>query len=263
MEKVNKIIRLLDNWGLIGLLVFAFTLAILLLNDYHGDSSIYIVYAKNLTEGYFLNFNQGEFSSGATSPLWAIINSLSFFIFDSVINLKLIALIFLLLSIYIYFNSINYILKDKFYSLVTSLAVLYFSLLPQIMGYETSLILIIISLLLRINFQIFTKQGHNLLYLWIVFMVFTFVRPDSLILIVLNIFFLVYNKKINLKEMLFLLSSLLFIFIYFIISQYITGTFSSSSYCRSFALSETAPSVLGIKYSLYNIKLFQIGRAHV
>ena len=52
------------------------------MNTFWGDPTIYLVYSKNIAKGDFFSFNPQTFSSGSTSPLWALILSISF-LFDN------------------------------------------------------------------------------------------------------------------------------------------------------------------------------------
>ena len=49
-----------------------------LYHNYVGDSAIYLSYARNIAHGDFFSFNPHQFSSGSTSPLWAVVMSVPF-----------------------------------------------------------------------------------------------------------------------------------------------------------------------------------------
>lgn len=42
-------------------------------DTYVGDAAVYLPYARNAAHGHLFQFNVGEFSSGSTSPLWAVL----------------------------------------------------------------------------------------------------------------------------------------------------------------------------------------------
>ena len=77
-----RIIRINDDliskFVLVGLCLTVIGAGILLIGTFWGDPTIYLVYARNIAQGDFFSFNPGEFSSGSTSPLWAMILSISF-----------------------------------------------------------------------------------------------------------------------------------------------------------------------------------------
>jgi hypothetical protein len=52
--------------------------AYLLRSVWVGDATIYLPYARNAARGDLFAFNPGEFSSGSTSPLWALLLSLPY-----------------------------------------------------------------------------------------------------------------------------------------------------------------------------------------
>jgi hypothetical protein len=55
--------------GSLALAYIAYTLR----DSYIGDAAIYLPYARNAADGHLFQFNVGEFSSGSTSPLWALV----------------------------------------------------------------------------------------------------------------------------------------------------------------------------------------------
>jgi len=57
----------------IGLLCFTVGLAAAYLPVWHGDAAIYLPYVRSLAQGRWMEFNPGEPSSGATSPLWVLL----------------------------------------------------------------------------------------------------------------------------------------------------------------------------------------------
>jgi hypothetical protein len=60
-----------------GALAIAYT-AYRLRDRYIGDAAIYLPYARNAADGHLFQFNVGEFSSGSTSPLWALVLALPY-----------------------------------------------------------------------------------------------------------------------------------------------------------------------------------------
>src|SRR4051812_36669085 len=49
-------------------------------DTYVGDASVYLPYARNAAAGHLFQFNVGEFSSGSTSPLWALLLALPYLV---------------------------------------------------------------------------------------------------------------------------------------------------------------------------------------
>lgn len=52
--------------------------AVVMRRTYGGDPTIYLPYARNLADGRLFQYNPGEFSSGSTSPLWAVLLSIPY-----------------------------------------------------------------------------------------------------------------------------------------------------------------------------------------
>lgn len=78
-----------------------------------GDATIYLVYAKNFSHGYLFQYNQGEFSSGATGPFWTLILGIVYLITGgSLFLIKLFFLFVYLLSFLALFLLVKIILKN-------------------------------------------------------------------------------------------------------------------------------------------------------
>lgn len=131
----------------LSLLLLIIIPGLLLMNTYFGDPSIYLIYAKNIANGDFFSFNAGEFSSGSTSPLWALILSLSF-IFDFAngpLISKILSFLSTSIAIVISFFSYYAISKNKMGSIIGTTTITYFLVIPGIMLYESSLVILLIS----------------------------------------------------------------------------------------------------------------------
>jgi hypothetical protein len=82
------------------------------------------------------------------------------------------------------------------------------------------------------------------------------VRPDALVLSLLGFAIFWSINKYSIKNLAYLVLSLLPFVLYISYSYIFTGTYSSSSYCRSFALAETANMIFDVKYSLSTLISF-------
>lgn len=230
--------------------IFVLVVGFILLNDYLGDPSIYYIYSKNISEGYFLNFNKGEFSSGATSPLWATLLSIPFLFSSNVIYAKMFSLFIALAAHLFLFHRLNE--HSKLLSLNISLffVVSYYTLINGLMSYETSLLLIFIPILVD------SISKKNSIKFYLSASVLPLIRPDAMVLSLLG--FVIYwsMNKYSIKNLAYFALSLLPFILYISYSYIFTGTYSSSSYCRSFALAENASTLLGFKFSLSTIISF-------
>jgi hypothetical protein len=266
MKYVIKNENIISIFLLVTIFIFSIFWAILLMNTFHGDSTIYLTYARNIAAGDFFSFNTRQFSSGTTSPLWAMILSVGFLFPYGVYIAKIIGLIFTLLALFVTYRMALEISKSKMGSVLGSAIVLYFLAFPGLMMYESSLIVCLISILLILNVRIIRHYMDNqtiknsLFSIFLIWSSIPLVRPDAVIIVFLNLFLLAAlyykNKKsVFLVFITFLLSFLPSI-LYFGYSYLTSGTFSVSSYCRAFALKEGAQSFLGLFYSFSTIKLF-------
>jgi hypothetical protein len=82
------------------------------------------------------------------------------------------------------------------------------------------------------------------------------VRPDALVISILGFGVYFLSNREKQESLMYFLISLLPFIIYISYSYFLTGTYSSSSYCRSFALAEEANSIFGFKYSLATLVSF-------
>lgn len=231
------------------LLLFLFLVMILcsyiLLNTFWGDSTIYLIYAKNIANGYFLSFNPGEFSSGATSPLWAIILSPGFILNNGVTISKIISLFFTLLALFATYTASLKISKSKIGSAISLGFLIYFLTLPGLLIYESSFIICLVSTLILLNF--YTVQYSETKYLWIIGIIWALiplVRPESLVVVIINSLILLLkfrnDKKFTFKLLLILFLSFLPSILYFGYSYLKLGIISSSTAGRAFALEDAA-----------------------
>ncbi|PKL80014.1 MAG: hypothetical protein CVV25_06060 [Ignavibacteriae bacterium HGW-Ignavibacteriae-4] len=231
-------------------LVFALVLltGVLLLNSYLGDPSIYYIFSKNISKGEFLTYNSGEFSSGATSPLWAILLSIPFFISKNIVYAKVFSFIITLVSHLYLIYCLKKINKSTILVLLLYSIISYYTLIFGLMSYEISLLLFAVPLLV-----LGVIEG-NKKHIFLSFMLLPLIRPDSIVLVLVTYIYLVYIRGLDFKsDLLKLVFAILPFGIYILISYSLTGTYSSSSYCRSFALSEGTNTIFGLKYSLSSI----------
>lgn len=79
--------------ALFGLAALAFVAiaAKTLLHTFAGDSAIYLPYARNIGNADFFSYNPHQFSSGSTSPLWALVLGVPYALGLGVTAAKLVA----------------------------------------------------------------------------------------------------------------------------------------------------------------------------
>ena len=243
------------------MIAFAFVIiaGLILINSYHGDPSIYFIYAKNIARHDFFSYNPGEFSSGATSPLWAIILSPAFLFPNAVMIVKIYCLILTLLSIFIAYKSFLYISNSKLGSAFGLAFLLYYALFPSLMCYETPLTLILLSCLLIINKKIISGNHKlwTIILLCLLWALIPLARPDAIAIVIVDALMLTLynwnNKKNRLLTPILFIISLVPLALYFAYSNAQTGMVSNSSYCRAFALQESAKHFMGLSISTESI----------
>ncbi|HRT67162.1 MAG TPA: hypothetical protein P5216_00305 [Bacteroidota bacterium] len=243
------------------IIAFAYVLiaGLILINSYQGDPSIYFIYAKNIAHLDFFSYNPGEFSSGATSPLWAIILAPPFLFSNATLLVKIYCLLLTLLACYIAYKSFLYVSNSKLGSAFGLAFLLYYALLPSLMCYETPLTIILISWLLIINKKIISgnKKAGVLILLCLLWALIPLARPDAIAITIVDAFMLTWNNWKNKKHRLLIpilfIISLIPLASYFAYSNAKTGMVSNSSYCRAFALKETAKHFMGLSISVESI----------
>jgi len=141
----------INKFLLIILFAFVVISGLLLINSFHGDPSIYFIYARNIANLDFFSYNPGEFSSGSTSPLWAIILSPSFLLPNSILIIKIFCLILTIFAFFIAYRAAINITGSKLGSTFGLIFLIYYALIPCLLCYETPLTIILLSILLVIN----------------------------------------------------------------------------------------------------------------
>jgi hypothetical protein len=169
----------------------ALLIALVMRDTYLGDPSIYFAYARNIHAGDWFQFNPGEFSSGATSPLWAVILSLAFNFVSFGIAAKAISLCILLVSLY----AASLYVGRSFPSMLAGLIlILYFYALPSNVLYESPLLLLavstfIVSALKYVDFEdkgLAFKSNRRWVHLsamWASSAALPLIRPESSVLL--------------------------------------------------------------------------------
>ena len=230
---------------------------------FDGDPTIYLAYAKNIAHGDFFSFNPGEFSSGSTSPLWAMVLSLAFLLPSSVTLSKIIGLAVTLLALFATYRMSLVVSKSKIGSAIGVCLMLYFLAHSGLAGYESSLAVCLVSAAIILTHEIIHRSsssiGRHVVGLALIWSAIPLVRPDAFAVVAANLLILAFvfikdKRSVRLLVAAFLLSLLPSI-VYFGYSYVTLGTFSTSASGRAFMMAYGAPTVLGISYSLAPIGL--------
>jgi len=223
-----------------------------------GDSAIYLSYSKQIAEGDWFSFNPGEFSSGSTSPLWAVILAISFFFSDPPFAAKIISAIATAAAL-----SSIYVAAYRYTRLRTAAALslllpLWQILQPGLFLFETPLIVLLIALLAIVSRPILVLERTDLtradaVRMGVLYALIPLVRPEAVVLVILHagIVAITCRKRGSLVPLATaLVSAAIPSVLYFGYSWMVTGYPSISAVGRAFSLRESAPSVFGRAYSL-------------
>lgn len=234
---------------------FILLYGIILIDTFHGDPSIYLCYAKNIAQGDSFSFNKGEFSSGSTSPLWALLLAPSFISTNAIQFSKFLSIFLTIFTTIILLQVLYYFTNLKICGLVGLAFAFKFYIIPSLMMYESSLTVLLTTLQIFLFFKyILEREKKYLLYSGLVCSLIPLTRPDAIILVCINIFILLYHearsKTLHFSSFLLMCSLVLLpSILYFGYSYLNLGTYSVSSACRAYALQEQAQILFGIKFS--------------
>ena len=202
------------------------------------DTYIYLQYATNIIHHAEISFNLGEKSYGFTSPLWLfLIAGLNYFIHNLISIPEILSLSFSILTIIVWFFIIKELEPNK---TILFLLLLFISLDPNLLkhshlGMEASLSYFLSSLLILLFLNYKNKPMPYTLGLALG--VYSLVRPESFILAIICIFWLLVNSFLRIKDILKIISSAIIvtlpwnIFSYF----YFGNIVSSTSYAKGLA----------------------------
>jgi len=256
-----------ERW-IAGLAIFAvggtaILCGVLLLDTFYGDSTIYLIYARNISKGDWFSFNPQEFSSGSTSPLWATILALGFILpGDGVIWAKIISFLFTLLALFFTYRMCNIVGGSKIVGGLGLVVVFYFLAIPGFLLYESSLLICLVAFLVVLTSWLiqFKPTWTKVWPVGVVWSAIPLVRPDALVVVLLSLLALIIVHRRERKSVLSLIGvfllSLLPALLYFGYSYVTLGVPSTSGYCRTFAMRETARRVSGFYFSSSALELF-------
>lgn len=255
--------------GLAYLSLLAATLTIVvsglvLRNTYYGDSTIYLVYARNIAAGDFFSFNPGEFSSGSTSPLWALLLAPGFLGPHGPETAKAMGLLMTVLAVCVAFFVISSITQSWMGGAVATVLVARYVTLPGLLFYESPLIVIVVLLAIGLT-PLLLREGISrrlALLLTFVWCCIPLSRPDAAVVLLIHFFVLAFFFfQHQQRDQIVKLAALLLIacvptVLYFAYSSVTLGVFSTSSISRSYALRELASQVFGVQFSVEVVRFF-------
>jgi hypothetical protein len=216
-----------------------------------GDPEIHLIFAKNLLDGYPLQFNKGEFTSGETSPVYMVFAATLMLLFGNytIIALKLVGV----LSVIGIFTIILRSLKNSDLNANQKLILaIPFFLLPSIwyqvfLGMEN--MLFAFACLLIVHFYIENDDGllKQLSYL-IVLPILFFLRPEATLLFAL-LFFLAVKERHFRSAGFLILAAIISLVVFFTI-EFLTGVpLHAAGAIRAYLSKQSSLHILGFYVS--------------
>lgn len=234
---------------------------LLLFTTFWGDSTIYLPYARSIAAGDFFSYNPGQFSSGSTSPLWAVLLSVPYLLGADVWGAKLLSLLVCVAAFVVLMRLVRATTGGSAAAAIVALYAVEMLTFFGVMMYESGLIVLLVSLSLLCSLRIAEalRSGNNpSLHAWLrlaaVWGAIPLTRPDATVLVVLQLGALWWFSGGGSWRVLARLLSVGVIaavpaVCYFGYSYLTVGAFSVSSVCRAFALQESAQRIGPVAYS--------------
>jgi len=235
---------------------------LMLFRTFWGDPSIYLPYAVNIAHGDFFSYNPGQFSSGSTSPLWAVLLSIPYLLGTGYVGAKIFSLLTTLIAFALVFHAVRRINGPTLGPALATLFVVEMMALYGVLMYESSLVVILVTLALLAGDRLIREEASDgrgristLLLLGAVWGALPLTRPDAVVIVPMQILALWgFAGERTPRRLVRLLAVAAVAAIpsalYFGYSLATLGTVSVSSKCRGFALHEAARQIGPISFSL-------------
>ncbi len=233
-----------------------------LFDTFWGDPSIYLPYARNIAHGDFFSYNPGEFSSGSTSPLWALLLALPYLLETGVAGAKIFSILCTLGAFGLTLMAVRRINGETTGGNLAALYLVEMMTLYGVLMYESSLIVALVSASLILCDKVARaaaesgtiRFGRDTILLAIVWGMLPLSRPDAVVLVPLQIlaiwgFSSDRSAGTLVRLILLALAAAIPSAAYFGYSLVKVGAVSVSSQCRGFALKEGAQQIGPIYYS--------------
>lgn len=187
-------------------------------NTFHGDPTIYLVYARNAAEGHLFEFNPGTFSSGVASPLWSIVLALPFVVGTGVAGAKVWTALWAITALLSTTWAIRRLTGSTFAAAVSAAVALPGLVYFGVMTYDSGLTVTLVALSL-------VARGPALVVLWALMF---FDRPELAIVIGFEALTLGWRRQIPLAVLAAIPAG-----IYYAYSQALLGSYSVSNVTRT------------------------------
>ena len=229
-------------------------------NVWVGDAAVYLPYAQHVADGHFFQFNLGQFSSGATSPLWGVLLGIPYLFGLGLAGAKIFALIFALGAVAFVWVAAAEFGGSAVAAAIASLFVVAAMTWYALVLYESGLVVVAVSGSLIMTGRVLKRSEgspdlplRSLASLILIWAALPLVRPDATVVVVAEAVGLVMagpwrRARAAQVTALALVVAAVPALAYYGYSAVHVGTFSTSASERSFALHEVAPHWLGPLY---------------
>ena len=197
-------------------------------DTFHGDPTIYLVYARNAAAGHLFEFNPGTFSSGVASPLWSIVLALPFVVGSGVAGAKIWTAIWALTALLSTTWAVRRLTGSTFAATlgaaVTLPGLVYFG----VMTYDSGLTVTLVAMSL-------VARGPALAVVWALMF---FDRPELAIVVAFEALALGWRRYVPFAAVAAIPGG-----VYYAYSQVTLGSYSVSSVTRTIDNGELATRV--------------------
>jgi hypothetical protein len=246
--------------GLGGVALVVCLAAYALRNVYAGDAAVYLPYAQHAAEGHFFQFNLGQFSSGATSPLWGVLLAVPYVFGLGLTGAKAFALIVTLgalVSVWVVTTEFG---RSTIAGGTASLFVVGAMTWYALLLYESALVVAVVAISLSLTGRVLMRSEasdalrlRTLVPLMLVWAVLPVTRPDLAVVVAAEAAAVVLVgpwDRIRAARLTALALAVAAVpsLAYYGYSMVDLGTFSTSASERSFALHEAAHRWFGPFY---------------
>lgn len=235
------------GWVVAGLVVSLVLGAWLYFPVWHGDAAIYLPYVRALWERWrWMEFNPGELSSGATSPLW-LLWLLPWWGAGGIVGFKLAGAVLVIATVVVAYLQAVRLGASSEEALLVAAGVAYCSVPAGFLGYETPLAALVGIAWTSLGAQGLGRGWEQVGWASVLAALSPLVRPELGIFIGVALLVALLERRWRLAGG--MLAAVVLPIAYYAAMHVLTGSFSASGYCRSFALRETAEiAVAGFRF---------------
>lgn len=246
--------------GLGGAVLVVCLAAYALRDVYAGDAAVYLPYAQHAAQGHFFQFNLGQFSSGATSPLWGVLLGVPYVFGLGLTGAKIYALIVTLAACASVWLVAAEFAGSSLAGGVASLFVVGAMTWYSLLFYESALVVSAVSSSLLITGHVLKRSAgstelrpRSVVPLMVIWALLPLTRPDLAVVVVAEAAALVLvgpwqRLRAARTTAVALAAAAVPSAVYYGYSLASLGTFSTSASERSFALQEAGRHWLGPFY---------------